>query len=124
VGAYAHQVMGTLGGNLCQENRCRYYNQSAFWRGVRPPCRKAGCSAASCSNSHEVEDGVLSGGTAGIPAVGATESSRLLAGWGTEGQTAAAAAAAAAAGKPQQALPQLVLLVITTAAITSVGDDP
>ena len=45
VGAYAHQVMGTLGGNLCQENRCRYYNQSAFWRGVRPPCRKAGGKA-------------------------------------------------------------------------------
>ena len=42
VGAYAHQAMGTLGGNLCQENRCRFYNQSAFWRGVRPPCYKAG----------------------------------------------------------------------------------
>lgn len=42
VGAYAHQAMGTLGGNLCQANRCRYYNQSAFWRGVRPLCFKAG----------------------------------------------------------------------------------
>lgn len=42
VAAYAHQVMGTLGGNLCQENRCRFYNQSVFWRGVRPPCYKAG----------------------------------------------------------------------------------
>lgn len=42
VGAYAHQVMGTLGGNLCQGNRCRYYNQSVFWRGARPPCHKAG----------------------------------------------------------------------------------
>jgi 4-hydroxybenzoyl-CoA reductase beta subunit len=40
VGAYAHQVMGTLGGNLCQGNRCRFYNQSDFWRGVRPPCFK------------------------------------------------------------------------------------
>ncbi|OGP77216.1 MAG: hypothetical protein A2V86_00715 [Deltaproteobacteria bacterium RBG_16_49_23] len=40
VGAYAHQAMGTLGGNLCQGNRCRFYNQSAFWRGVRPPCFK------------------------------------------------------------------------------------
>ncbi len=38
VGAFAHQVMGTLGGNLCQGNRCRFYNQSAFWRSVRPPC--------------------------------------------------------------------------------------
>ena len=42
VGAYAHQVMGTLAGNLCQGNRCRFYNQSAFWRGVRPACIKAG----------------------------------------------------------------------------------
>ena len=41
-GAYAHQVMGTVGGNLCQSNRCRYYNQSAFWRSVRPLCYKAG----------------------------------------------------------------------------------
>lgn len=42
VGAYAHQTMGTLGGNLCQENRCRFYNQSAPWRKVRPPCYKGG----------------------------------------------------------------------------------
>jgi 4-hydroxybenzoyl-CoA reductase subunit beta len=42
VGAYAHQSMGTLGGNLCQGNRCRFYNQSAFWRGVKSPCYKAG----------------------------------------------------------------------------------
>jgi 4-hydroxybenzoyl-CoA reductase subunit beta len=42
VGAYTLQVMGTLGGNLCQENRCRYFNQSASWRGVRDPCYKAG----------------------------------------------------------------------------------
>ena len=42
VGAYSHQVMGTLGGNLCQGNRCRFYNQSVFWRSVRPICYKAG----------------------------------------------------------------------------------
>jgi 4-hydroxybenzoyl-CoA reductase subunit beta len=42
VGAYAHQTMGTLGGNICQGNRCRFYNQSAFWRGVKSPCYKAG----------------------------------------------------------------------------------
>ena len=45
VGAYSHQVMGTIGGNLCQGNRCRFYNQSAFWRSVRPPCYKAGGEA-------------------------------------------------------------------------------
>jgi 4-hydroxybenzoyl-CoA reductase subunit beta len=42
VGAYAHQAMGTLGGNLCQGNRCRFYNQSAFWRSVKSPCYKVG----------------------------------------------------------------------------------
>jgi len=42
VGAYSHQVMATMGGNLCQGNRCRFYNQSVFWRSVRPHCYKAG----------------------------------------------------------------------------------
>jgi 4-hydroxybenzoyl-CoA reductase subunit beta len=42
VAAYAHQTMGTLGGNLCQGNRCRFYNQSFFWRSVRAHCYKAG----------------------------------------------------------------------------------
>ena len=42
VGAYALQTMGTLGGNLCQGNRCRFYNQSVFWRGAKSPCYKAG----------------------------------------------------------------------------------
>ena len=42
VGAYALQTMGTLGGNLCQGNRCRFYNQSFFWRGAKSPCYKAG----------------------------------------------------------------------------------
>ena len=42
VGAYAHQSMGTIGGNLCQGNRCRFYNQSPFWRSVRSPCLKVG----------------------------------------------------------------------------------
>jgi 4-hydroxybenzoyl-CoA reductase subunit beta len=62
VGAYSLQVMGTLGGNLCQENRCRYYNQSASWRAVRDLCYKAGgvkchvvrkdreCQAAYCGD--------------------------------------------------------------------------
>lgn len=36
------QTMATLGGNLCQDTRCFYYNQSEFWRGARPDCFKAG----------------------------------------------------------------------------------
>jgi 4-hydroxybenzoyl-CoA reductase beta subunit len=31
---------GTIGGNLCLQTRCLYYNQSAFWRSGRAPCHK------------------------------------------------------------------------------------
>ncbi|UCH21426.1 MAG: FAD binding domain-containing protein [Deltaproteobacteria bacterium] len=42
VGSYHHQVMGTLAGNICQQNRCMYFNQSQWWRSSRPTCFKAG----------------------------------------------------------------------------------
>jgi 4-hydroxybenzoyl-CoA reductase subunit beta len=32
--------MGTLGGNLCLDTRCLYYNQSSFWRGSLGGCIK------------------------------------------------------------------------------------
>lgn len=32
----------TLGGNLCLDTRCYYYNQSAAWRKLRRPCFKCG----------------------------------------------------------------------------------
>lgn len=32
--------MGTLGGNLCLDTRCTYYNQTAFWRGALGYCLK------------------------------------------------------------------------------------
>lgn len=32
----------TLGGNLCLENRCIYYNQSEFWRKTQDPCLRLG----------------------------------------------------------------------------------
>ncbi len=31
---------GTVGGNLCLQTRCLYYNQSAFWRSGRTRCHK------------------------------------------------------------------------------------
>jgi 4-hydroxybenzoyl-CoA reductase beta subunit len=36
------QEMGTVGGNLCLNTRCFYYNQSSFWRQARGPCYKTG----------------------------------------------------------------------------------
>ena len=32
--------MATIGGNLCLETRCWYYNQSEQWRAARMPCHK------------------------------------------------------------------------------------
>ena len=34
--------MGTTGGNVLQERRCLYFNQSAFWRENVMPCHKLG----------------------------------------------------------------------------------
>lgn len=42
VGAFQHQAMGTIGGNLCLNTRCWYFNQSARWRKARPICLKMG----------------------------------------------------------------------------------
>jgi len=42
IGVPAIRYMGTVGGNLCLDTRCIYYNQSFFWRQVRPACFKRG----------------------------------------------------------------------------------
>jgi 4-hydroxybenzoyl-CoA reductase subunit beta len=54
VGSYHHQVMGTLAGNICQQNRCMYYNQSKWWRSSRPTCYKAGGEICHVVNKKEV----------------------------------------------------------------------
>jgi 4-hydroxybenzoyl-CoA reductase subunit beta len=40
----SHQVRnrGTVGGNVCLDTRCPYFNQSSFWRLEYPDCRKMG----------------------------------------------------------------------------------
>jgi 4-hydroxybenzoyl-CoA reductase subunit beta len=38
------QHMGTIGGNVCLNTRCFFYNQSKFWRSSRPRCFKVGGS--------------------------------------------------------------------------------
>lgn len=42
VGSVQLRQMGTIGGNLCLDTRCYYYNQSDFWRKCRPICIKMG----------------------------------------------------------------------------------
>ena len=53
VGSYHHQVMGTLGGNICQQNRCKFFNQSRQWRSSRPTCFKAGGEICHVVNKKE-----------------------------------------------------------------------
>ena len=57
-----HRSAATLGGNLCQDTRCIYYNQSAWWRQANGYCLKRDgdvchvapqgkrCHAAFCSD--------------------------------------------------------------------------
>lgn len=40
VAAIAQQTMGTIGGNLCLNTRCWYFNQSEMWRRTLEPCFK------------------------------------------------------------------------------------
>ncbi len=54
VGSYHHQTMGTLGGNICQQNRCKYFNQSKWWRSSRPLCFKAGGETCYVVNKKSV----------------------------------------------------------------------
>lgn len=54
VGSYHHQTMGTIGGNICQQNRCKYFNQSQRWRSSRPTCFKAGGEICHVVNKEEI----------------------------------------------------------------------
>ena len=54
VGSYHHQSMGTIGGNLCQQNRCKYFNQSRWWRSSRPTCFKAGGEICHVVNKKKI----------------------------------------------------------------------
>ena len=42
VAAPGHRNLATVGGNLCLDTRCIYYNQSAWWRASNHFCLKAG----------------------------------------------------------------------------------
>jgi 4-hydroxybenzoyl-CoA reductase subunit beta len=37
-----HRSVGTVGGNLCLDTRCVFYNQSAWWRAANAYCMKRG----------------------------------------------------------------------------------
>jgi 4-hydroxybenzoyl-CoA reductase subunit beta len=54
VGSYHHQAMGTLAGNICQQNRCKFFNQSQWWRSSRPTCFKVGGEICHVVNKKEI----------------------------------------------------------------------
>ncbi len=59
-----HRRMGTLGGNICLDNRCYYFNQSARWRQSRPLCYKTGGDRCYVAVKSLVCHAVYSGDTA------------------------------------------------------------
>jgi 4-hydroxybenzoyl-CoA reductase subunit beta len=44
VSAPSLHYQSTIGGNICQDTRCMYFNQSEFWRSTEPACFKTGGS--------------------------------------------------------------------------------
>lgn len=64
VGGPQHRSMGTLGGNLCLDTRCYYFNQSKRWRQSRPPCYKTGGDRCYVAAKSPVCHAVYSGDTA------------------------------------------------------------
>lgn len=64
VGSYHHQIMGTVGGNICQQNRCKFYNQSRWWRNARQPCFKVGGEICHVVNKKGICYSIYSGDVA------------------------------------------------------------
>lgn len=82
VGAPQHRSMGTVGGNICLDTRCWYYNQSSFWRKSRAPCIKFGGDVCYIAKTSKVCVAVYSADTP--PALIALGASIKLAGAGRE----------------------------------------
>ena len=50
VGSPLLRPLATIGGNVCLNTRCRFYNQSQFWRSTREKCFKAGGDICHVTN--------------------------------------------------------------------------
>lgn len=61
VGSPLLRNVATIGGNLCLDTRCRFYNQSEFWRGARPDCCKAGGGICHVTNKENTCYSTFSG---------------------------------------------------------------
>ena len=62
---------GTIGGNLCLDTRCLFYNQSRFWRSGRTPCHKNnGQTCYAEENSDRCRSANQSDGACALMALG------------------------------------------------------
>jgi 4-hydroxybenzoyl-CoA reductase subunit beta len=66
VGSPQLREMGTLGGNLCLDTRCIFYNQSDTWRGCKPACLKMGGKVCNAIGSGKKCFAVFSGDLAPV----------------------------------------------------------
>lgn len=82
VGSPLQRTAGTLGGNLCLDTRCRYFNQSEFWRTSNTPCFKAGGTLCHVTNKEGHCSAAYSGDVA--PALLALDARVVLATAGGE----------------------------------------
>ncbi|MFH1351854.1 MAG: FAD binding domain-containing protein [Pseudomonadota bacterium] len=82
VGSTQLRSMGTLGGNLCLNTRCIYYNQSEQWRKVRAVCFKMGGNVCHVVPKGKKCYAIFSGDTA--PALIALDAQATLVGSGGE----------------------------------------
>ncbi len=83
VGSAQVRNKATLGGNLCLNTRCWFYNRSPFWRSEYPDCRKA-AGGSTCYVLPESRQGCFalqSGDTVG-PLVALGARLRLVSGQG------------------------------------------
>lgn len=53
VGSVQIRNIGTIGGNLCQDNMCWFYNQSGLWKNTESSCFKAGGRNCHLMNDRE-----------------------------------------------------------------------
>lgn len=83
VGSPLLRTVATIGGNICLDTRCKFYNQSEFWRSARPDCIKAGGVICHVTNKENTCYSTFSGDAA--PALIALNAQIRLNGGGDEG---------------------------------------
>lgn len=77
--------MGTLGGNICLDSKCTFYNQSEFWWKSRPDCFKRGGNVCYVVKGGKQCFGLSAADT--VSALIALEAELIIAGLGQQRRT-------------------------------------